>query len=280
MSKEINLSLIKKSGQEMYFDEKIARRMIEREKNISHEIVSKIFEAILLTEFRNRRKLKIADLGAGAHSMDYANFIKFLKNTDGKIYWVDQSPFMLDYAKRHTPLEFKEVFEFVKEEMVNFLKKRNKELDGIIFKYSFNYLSPCSLKEMLETAYNSLRDKGKIIANLHFYEKEGMKERSYNALYKIGGKKVAPGYRPKDNEIIEVEFLSRAGDESPDPEIFAKTKIVYYSPKYIKDTAQQVKFSKIKIFEDWQDNKKWKALFEQLNPHLEKKSCAFLYLQK
>ena len=39
--------------------------------------------------------------------------------------------------------------------------------------------------------------------------KEGMKERTTNAIYKIEGEKVKLGYRPQDNEIIEVFFLRK-----------------------------------------------------------------------
>jgi ubiquinone/menaquinone biosynthesis C-methylase UbiE len=280
MIKEINQNFIKESGQEMYFDKEIAEEMIEREENISHDTVSKIFEAILLTEFRSKDKLMIADLGAGAHSMDYVNFIKFLKYNKGKIYWVDQSLFMLDYAKRNTPEEFKEVFDFRKEEMMNFLKEEENKLDGIIFKYSFTYIIPCSLEKMLQIVYKKLKKDGKVFANLHFYEKEGMKERSYNAIYKIKGKKVVPEYKPKDNEIIEIEFLKKGGDKTDDPEVFAKTKIIYYSSRYIRESARKAKFSEIRIFNDWQENKKWGELFKQLNPNMEARPNAFLYLKK
>jgi len=276
----MNQNFIKESGQEMYFDEKIAKEMIEREKNISHDAVSKSFEAILLIEFQNKSKLRIADLGAGAHSMDYFKFIKFLKDNEGKIYWVDQSPFMLNYAQRNTPQNFKKVFEFRKEEMIDFLKRKKGKLDGIIFKYSFNYIVSCPLEKTLKIIYESLKKGGKAFANIHFYEEEGMKERSYNAIYKIKGKKSVLGYKPKDNEIIEIEFLKKGGDEEVNPEIFAKTKIIYYSRKYIMETARKIKFSEIKIFNDWQENEKWNNLFKQLNPDMKAKSNAFLYLCK
>ncbi len=279
MTEKVNQSFIKESGQEMYFDEKIAKEMIEREKNISHDTVSKFFEAILLIEFQNKNKLRIADLGAGAHSMDYFNFVKFLRYNEGKIYWVDQSPFMLNYAQRNTPQNLKKVFEFKKEEMIDFLEGKKEELDGIIFKYSFNYIVSCPLEKTLQIIYESLKKGGKVFANIHFYE-EGMKGRSYNAIYKIKGRRSVLGYKPKDNEIIEIEFLKKGGDEEVNSEIFAKTKIIYYSRKYIMETAQKIKFSEIKIFNDWQENEKWSNLFKRLNPDMKAKSNAFLYLCK
>jgi len=280
MRKDTKQNFIKKFGQEIYFDKKITEEMIEREKNISYDTVSKFFEAILLIEFQNKYKFKIADLGAGAHSMNYANFIKFLKYNNGKIYWVDQSPFMLDYAQKNTPKEFKGVFEFKEKGMVDFLKEKKDRLDGIIFKYSFNYTIPYSMENILQIAYKSLKTGGKLFANLHFYEKEGMKERSYNAIYKIKGKEVTLGYKPKDNEIIEIEFLKKGGDKTDNPEVFAKTKIIYYSPKHIKEAALKAKFSEIRIFNDWQENRRWRDLFKQLNPNIKTKPSAFLYLCK
>ena len=278
MMKEINQNLTEDFGQEMYFNERIAKEMIEREKNISHDVVSKSFEAILLIEFENRNKLRIADLGAGAYPIDYFNFIEFLKRSEGKIYWVDQSPFMLNHAQRSIPREFQNIFEFKKEEMMGFLERKRRELDGIIFKYSFNYITQYSLEKKLKMVYESLEKGGKVFANIHFYEEEGMEERSYNAVYKIKGKKNIIGYKPKDNEIIEIEFLKRGGDKKTNPEIFAKTKIVYYSRKYIMETAQKIGFSEIKIFNDWRENKRWENFFKHLNPGMKAKSNTFLYL--
>ena len=279
MAKQKDLEFIKESGQEMYFDKEVAERMIERENNSSHILTSKIFEAILMVEFGGKRDLRIADLGAGAHAMRYDRFIKFLKNNDGKIYWVDQSPFMLDYALRNIPLESKYVFEFVKGEMISFLKKKKQEFDGLILKYSFNYLAPCSLEDCLGVIYKSLKKSGKVIANPHFYE-QGMEDRSYNAIYKIKGKRIVEGYRPKDNEIIQVCFLEKPGDESVFPETLACTKTIYYSPEYIKEVGQRVGFSRIETYENWEQNRKWKESFGRLNLDSKSKAKSFLFLQK
>ena len=117
---------IKKSGQEMYFDEKIAKQMIERENNAEHILVSKIFEAILIQETQGLKDLQVADLGAGAHPTRYIKFLDFLKENNGKLYWVDQSPYMLNYASKNIPKEFNDIFECTEEEMTSFLKKRRE----------------------------------------------------------------------------------------------------------------------------------------------------------
>ncbi len=271
--------LIKKTGQEMYFDKKIAKKMIERENNSEHILVSKIFEAILIAESQNKKNLKVADLGAGAHPKRYIKFLKFLREKNGKLCWVDQSPYMLGYASKNTPKEFSGIFDYVEEEMTNFLKKTRESFDVLIFKYSFNYVIPQTLKSWMKIIYKSLKKSGKIVANLHFYE-EGMRERSYNAIYKIGGKKIKPEYKPKDNEIIETQFLKKPGDESLNPEIFASTKIIYYTPKNIERFAREAGFSIVKIFKNWEKNNKWKSAFERLNPGLESKPKTFLLLKK
>lgn len=263
----------------MYFDEKVAQEMIERENNIEHVFVSKIFEAALITEFKNKNNLKVVDLGAGAHPKRYIKFLEFLKRNNGKIYWVDQSPYMLDCASKNIPQNFSSIFEFIEEDMVDFLKKKKEVFDAIVFKYSFNYLIFKTLKEWMKIIYKSLSKKGKVIANLHFYE-EGMKERSYNAIYKIEEKKVRSGYKPKDNEIIKVCFFKKPGDKSLNPEVFASTKIIYYSPKIIKKFAEDAGFSSVKIFKSWEENDAWKNTFKKLNQNMESRPKAFLFLEK
>ena len=128
--------------------------------------------------------------------------------------------------------------------------------------------------------HNSLQQGGKVIANVFYPAESGLKLRSFNAIYSIDGKPVELGYRPKDGDIIEVHFLKRAGDQSPEPEVFASTKIVYYSTEFIKKSAQEAGFSQIVLFENWQDNLQWKAMFDKNNSGLETKAKPFLLLAK
>lgn len=279
MKKETNLDFIKKSGQEMYFDEETAGKMIERENNEEHILVSKIFEAILVTEFKNRENLKIADLGAGAHPKRYIRFLDFLKRSNGSLFWVDQSPYMLSCASKKTPPEFKDMINFKEEEMTGFLREKEGNLDGIILKYSFNYCIPETLENWMGIMHKSLKKNGKVVANLHLYEK-GMRERSYNAIYKIEGKKIESGYGPKDNEVIGISFLKKPGDESPEPETFASTKIIYYTPEQIEKTAKEAGFSSVKIFRNWEKNEVWLKAFKEFSPDLWSKSKPFLILEK
>jgi ubiquinone/menaquinone biosynthesis C-methylase UbiE len=269
---------IKKSGQEMYFDKEKAQEMIERENNVEHLFVSKIFEAVLYSEFKDKKSLKIADLGAGAHLERYTKILSFLRKNGGKLYWVDQSPYMLEYASERVSLKLNNVV-FVENDIVDFLEKEKEFFDALVFKYSFNYLISKSLKEWMRTMYESLKRNGKVFANLHFHE-EGIKSRSYNAIYKIKGKKVESGYKPKNNEVIEVCFLKRPGDKSLNPEIFASTKIIYYSPEIIEKFAQEVGFSSVRIFKNWEENDIWRKTFEKLNHNLERKPKTFLLLEK
>jgi len=280
MNAKIDPEFVKKSGQEMYFDRDLTLQMIERENNVEHVLVSKIFESILMVEFEDRYSLRVADLGAGAHTMRYKKFIEFLAKNKGKIYWVDQSLLMLDYAFKNTPEELKSIFEFINEEMVYFLKNKQQEFDGLILKYSLNYMIPGLLENWFKLMYKSLKKGGKVIANSRFHERKGMKERSYNAIHKVEGKMIKAGYKPKDTEVIEILFLERAGDNSENPKTFASTKIVYYSPQYIKNAAYKAGFDSVLVFENWEKNKKWKTYFEELNPNLESKPKSFLLLQK
>lgn len=268
----------KKKG--MYFDKKLVKMMIKRENNSKHILVSKIFEAILLSEFKHKRGLIIADLGAGAHSIRYKKFIEHLKVNNGSLYWVDRSPLMLGYAQKNLPNKYKNTFKFVKEDMTLFLNKKKKGFDGLIFKYSFNYLIAYSLKKWLEIIYASLKPGGKVIFNQKFYEKEGMTDRGYNVIYQINRKRVRPGYHPKNGEIIELLFLKKAGDASSNPATFAKTKIIYYSPAQIASEAKKAGFSKIDIYNDWRDNIKWRKLFINLNPNIKSKQKTIVCLEK
>jgi len=279
MKKENNLDLIKKSGQEMYFDKIVAKKMIERENNKEHTLVSKIFESILITEFKNGKNIKLADLGAGAHPKRYIRFLQFLKENSGKLFWIDQSSLMLNHALKNTPQKFKEVIKYTEEEMVDFLNKRKESFDGLIFKYSFNYLISQSLKDWIKIIYEGLKKNGKAIANLHFYER-GIRDRSYNAIYTINGKNIKSGYKPQNNDIIEVHFLQKPGDKSLKPKIFASTKIIYYDPIVIKKIASKIGFFTVKIFKNWEENSVWKDTFERLNPGLESKAKTFLLFEK
>jgi len=244
-----------------------------------HKWLSRIFEAILLCEFANRSNLILADLAAGAHTTRYIRFLKFLKKNKSKLFWADQSPYMIDYAKKNTAERLKDVLIFEKAEMVNFLKEHKVFFDGLILKYSFNYVVNYPLEKWLETMHGCLRGGGKVIANLHFYLK-GMKERSSNALYFVNGKLVENGYQPKNNEIIDIKFLEKTGDISKKPNTFAKTKIIYYTKPAIISAAKQAGFRRVAIFDDWQENTVWLKKFETLNPKLALKPKPFLLLER
>lgn len=280
MSQKINSNFIKESGQEMYFDKAKTQEMIRRENNESHILVSKIFEAVLLCEIQPRQNMQVADLAAGAHTIRYEKFLDIIQQNQGKIYWVDQSRLMLDYAEKNTPENLKSIFQYEEAEMTDFLKQHDKSFNALIFKYSFNYQIPISLAQWLEIIYKSLKKGGKIVANLRLCDENGMKPRSFNALYKINGHNIESGYQPKNGEIIEVHFLKNAGDESDNPEIFASTKIVHYTEEAIRKAAQEARFSGIKIIKNWVDNLKWKDKFKELNPGLDIKTASFLILKK
>ena len=220
MTKKINQKFIKQSGQDMYFDKEKTEEMIQRENNESHILVSKIFETILLSEIQPKYGMQIADLGAGAHTMRYERFLDIIKQNNGQIFWVDQSPFMLEYARNHTPEKLRSIFQYTEAEITDFLKEHKQGFDVLIFKYSFNYVVPVSLDKLLKYIYQSLKKGGKTVANLRLHNENGMKPRSFNALYKINGKNIELGYQPQNGEVIEVHFLKKSGDESENPEVF------------------------------------------------------------
>lgn len=268
---------IKETGQEMYFDEKIAKLMIEREENIEHISTSQTIENIVLSEVEPQEDLNMTDLGAGAHPQRYSRLLEFLRKNQGKLYWVDQAPFMLDYAKKQVPKE--ENIEFVEQEMVSYLKNNQNKFDALILKYSFNYLISDSLESWLKTIHQSLKDKGMVVATVNLYE-EGLKPRSFNATYTINGLSISGGYKPKHNEIIEIHFLKKGGDTSPNPETFADTKIIYYSPEKIEQAAKDAGFSEISLIPDWTQNKKWLEKFKNQYPESNIKPKAVLFLKK
>lgn len=235
----IDEKIIKETGQEMYFDKEIAQTMIEREKNQEHILTAQTVENIALSEIEPRLGLKIAELGAGAHPQRYPNLLEFLNKNEGRLEWVDQAPIMLDYAKKQVPKN--KNIDFAEKEMVSYLKQNKNEFDALILKYSFNYVISSSLEEWLKAMNESLKENAVVIATLNLYE-EGLKPRSFNATYTINGNPIPHGYGPKHNEIIEIHFLKKGGDESPNPETFADTKIIYYSPEKIKEAAQCVAF--------------------------------------
>jgi len=140
---------IAQSGQQMYFKKKLAREMIERENNPDHILVSKIFASVLLVEFGKQEGLKVADLGAGAHTTRYSRFLEYLQRTGGEIYWVDQSPIMLDYARKNVPAELAAMFQFRQAEMAAFLREHRSYFNGLILKYSLNYVLSITLAECL-----------------------------------------------------------------------------------------------------------------------------------
>ena len=154
---------------------------------------------------------------------------------------------MLDYAKKQVPKE--ENIEVVEQEMVSYLRNNQNKFDALILKYSFNYLISDSLESWLKTMHQSLKNKGMVVATVNLYE-EGLKPRSFNATYTINGLSIPEGYKPKHNEIIEIHFLKKGGDASPNPETFADTKIIYYSPEKIEQAAKDAGFSEISLTPD------------------------------
>lgn len=274
---KIKEKTIKETGQEMYFDEKTAQTMIEREENAEHIITAQTVENIFLSEIKSKDEIEIAEIGAGAHPKRYEKLLEFLKTNKGKMQWVDQSPIMLDAAKKQILNE--KYIDFIKAEMVSYLKENKNEFDALILKYSFNYVISISLKEWLKTMNESLKNKGIVIATLNLYE-EGLKPRSFNASYTINGEVIIQGYKPKHEDIIEIHFLKTGGDKSPNPETFADTKIIYYSPKEIKKAAGEAGFSEISLFDDWSKNEKWLKRFKENYPNSEIKSKAILFLKK
>jgi len=268
---------IKETGQEMYFDEKTAQTMIEREENAEHILTAQTVENIFLSEIKAKPELRITELGAGAHPKRYQNLLEFLKTNKSTLQWIDQAPIMLDAAKKQIPNE--QYIDFIKAEMVSYLKKNKNEFDALILKYSFNYVISVSLKEWLKIMKESLKNEGIVIATLNLYE-GGLKPRSFNASYTIDGEPVIQGYKPKHEDIIEIHFLKTGGDKSPNPETFADTKIIYYSPKEIKKAAEKAGFSNVTIFDDWSKNEKWLKRFKENYPNSEIKPKAILLLKK
>jgi ubiquinone/menaquinone biosynthesis C-methylase UbiE len=261
----------------MYFDEKIAQTMIEREENAEHILTAQTIENIFLSEIEPKDGLEIAELGAGAHPKRYKKLFEFLKTNKGKMQWVDQAPIMLETAKKQIPDE--KIIDLVEAEMVSYLEKNKNEFDALILKYSFNYVIPVSLEKWLKTMHESLKNNGIVVATLNLYE-EGLKPRSFNASYTINGKPIIQGYKPKHKDIIEIHFLKTGGDKSPNPETFADTKIIYYSPEEIKKAAKEAGFSDVSIFDDWSKNEKWLKRFKKNYPNSEIKSKAILFLKK
>jgi len=273
----VDEKIIKETGQEMYFDKEITQTMIEREKNQEHILTAQTVENIALSEIKPKLGLKIAELGAGAHPQRYPNLLEFLNKNKGGLEWIDQAPIMLDYAKKQVPKN--KNIDFIEKEMVSYLKQNKNEFDALILKYSFNYVISASLEEWLKTMNESLKENATVIATLNLYE-EGLKPRSFNATYTINGNPIPRGYKPKHNEIIEIHFLKKGGDESHNPETFADTKIVYYSPEKIKEAAQKAGFSNISLFDDWSKNEKWLNRFKKEYPNSEIKPKAVLFLKK
>lgn len=270
---------IKETGQEMYFDEEIAKTMIEREENIEHVSTAQTVENIVLSEIEPQQSLNIAELGAGAHPQRYTRLLEFLQKNQGKLHWIDQAPTMLECTKKQIPKEVEKNIKLVKEEMISYLENNKNKFDALIFKYSFNYLISTPLEKWLEIMHQSLKEKGTVIATVNLYEK-GLKPRSFNASYTINGQPISQGYKPKHNEIIEIHFLKKGGDTSTNPETFADTKIIYYSPEKIKQAAEKAGFSEVSLVQDWTEKKKWLNHFKENYPESNIKPKAILFLKK
>lgn len=259
---------IKETGQEMYFNKEIAKLMIKREENIRHISTAQVVENIVLSEVDPREGLNVAELGAGAHPKRYSNLFRFLQENQGKLYWIDQSSIMLNHAKEQVS---DKNIEFIKEEMVSYLKTKKNKFDALILKYSFNYLISVSLEDWLKIMCESLRDRGMVVATLDSIDidklyKKGLGSRSFNAIYMINSKSIPQGYKIKHGEVIEIRFLKKAGDISSNPETFADTKIIYYSPEKIKEAAESAGFSEIFLIPDWAKNKRWLNRFRRYYP--------------
>lgn len=242
-----------KTGQKMYLDNHIAKRFLDSERNyelnLNHISVSRSFEAIILSEIREKQKLSIANLGAGGCPDEFEMLLEYLKANNSKILWIDYSNTMIEEAQNYLPNEYKNNVFFLKEDFIDNLDfLENNSLDVVLMQYTFNYI--VDLKNFFLNISKKMKKNTIFMANPNIYN-NGLKYESTNAFYAVNNKNILENeiYHPNDGDLISVRFKTNPKSQ----DILCEQNIIYHSKESIVNNLPDDMI--IEWYDNWIQNK-------------------------
>ncbi len=247
-----------KTGQKMFFDEKVARDFAKHEQNEKHNNTAKVFDILALDSLKNSQTpYHIADIFAGAHPDRYHNLFKLLIETSSQIDWVDYSPIMLNLAK-----EYLKSYQDNREQTINFIHKKytdyleslqDETLDLVLIKYSLDYIE--NLEDFFTLLYKKMGENSTLISTLTTSSNK-LKSHSTNAKYFYNNQPIPEGKEItlKDGDKFTMKFFQESGNPNSELIEGAETTKHYFSQETILSKARQQGF---KIFlGNWKEFKK------------------------
>lgn len=245
-----------KKGQEIYFSKDTARIFAEREENYKHKQVSSIIAKIILACLSDRNhKIKIADLGAGAHPDRYDELFELLLGTPGGVIdWVDSSPFMIELAKEYLDKkglsDRKEVINFVPKDFSQYLEDSDDDsLDVAIMKYTFEDI--IDLEPFMRLLQKKLKPNGIMVATVQ--SSPEITSIHSNARYLYQGKEFPENETRTltDGEEWQIKFYRETDNPASGYLPGIETVKYYHSPETIAKLAE--KFGFYCRIGDWKD---------------------------
>ncbi len=219
----------------MYFDKKITELFAQNEKNEKNFRVASILDRVAMCEISILQDpILVAELGGGAHPDRYDRlFARILKKPQGKIDWVDVSPYMLEMAKKYVDIgkykKRKSVIRFVESDLIQYLRDApDVSIDLVLMKYTIDHIQ--DIETLFVLLLKKLKPNGRLVATIGVLSPE-LKSISTNARFLYQGKEFPENETRtlSDGESFGVQFLKKSGDLSAGYLEGAKTEKYYHS---------------------------------------------------
>lgn len=215
---------------EMYLNsstvEEFARR--EKEDTLEHSVISGILDNLIIESFKDK-KIKIANLGAGANPQKYEGILKKIKE-GSKLDWVDISPKMLDIASKEVGQS--DNINFIKNDFTGYLNtQEDGTLDCVMMQYSINYIE--NLEDFFKILSKKLNTEGIFVANIG----KPVLENNKHVSFLINGEEFTGKRNLVDGDRYTIKFLNQ------DKTVFASTEKNFFSNERITSTSESLNLS-------------------------------------
>ncbi|MCC6323717.1 methyltransferase domain-containing protein [Candidatus Nomurabacteria bacterium] len=210
---------------EMYLDSGIAEEFARREKEdtVEHSVVSGVLDNLVTESFKDK-KIKIANLGAGANPQKYEGILKKIKE-GSTLDWVDISSKMLDIASKEVDQD--DNVNFIKNDFTGYLNtQEDGTLDCVMMQYSINYIE--NLEDFLKILSKKLNKDGIFVANIG----RPVLENNQYVNFLINGEEFTGKRNLVDGDRYTIKFLNQ------DKTVFASTEKIFFSDEKIKSTSE------------------------------------------
>jgi ubiquinone/menaquinone biosynthesis C-methylase UbiE len=240
-----------KKGQEMFFNEEVAKKFAEAENNEKNINVSIAIDSIIL-KFLDKISDKPlgVNLFGGAHADRHDKLIEKLNKKNGKLYWVDYSKIMLKLAKEYASKKNDQrmnVINFIEKDYLDYLNSvKNESIDFLFIIYSLDYIK--NFNEFFKLLYKKMKKNSFLISTVTI-PTNILPSHSTNAKYFFKNKEIPFGnnVKLKEGETFKIGFFKESGNPKSDLIEGAYTTKYYYS---MDKTTQEAKKSGFNVFFD------------------------------